>query len=737
MPRTKKRTRKQSPVDSDGDDVVCKPVAKKRKMDGGSKKKIVSLLKGKKAVELHDDDEVNKFVVKLLANGKGYEIVKGKIVNKGRKSTKKCDSKEEAMEAATELLLSKISDESFVLFEPQSESESESASECEPSASESQSEDDDDDDKIKDESEQNEPEEEKKYKTIKMKAKERVPVDDSFYTKNRGCGEFHVLQDVDGVIYDAMLNQTNIAQNNNKFYKLQVLQKTSGGGGAYAAFFRWGRVGYEGQTSTTFGDKARCIAAFCKKFHDKAANKWEDRDDFVAKKGKYTYLPMDYGADSKQDEEEEDDDSDEDDMATKKKKKKKLPECKLHPSVQDLVKLIFDKDMFDSQMKEIGYDAAKLPLGKVDKSIISQAYEILKCIESELNAGSEEQDDDDDDEDESGSAEEDDDDDDDGKKKKKKKRRSKRQKHQKKNKSTKSTRRVFREALNDLSSQYYTLIPHEFKFRKPPLIDNTKLLRKEMELVEALSEIEVANRLLSGDKKQAHVDRHPIEKHFDLLKCDLQHVDNETHEFELIERYVQSTHASTHNAYSLQVENVFKLDRSGASQRFEKFEQSDNRMLLFHGSRLTNFVGIISQGLRIAPPEAPVTGYMFGKGVYFADSSSKSANYCFTTATNNTGLMLLCEVALGKMNELYYSDYYAADLPQGCSSTKGVGRIHPDPSTWQTLDNGCVVPTGKHVEERSFDGALMYNEYIVYDTKQIKMKYLLKLKFDYTDNDDW
>ena len=28
------------------------------------------------------------------------------------------------------------------------------------------------------------------------------------------------------------------------------------------------------------------------------------------------------------------------------------------------------------------------------------------------------------------------------------------------------------------------------------------------------------------------------------------------------------------------------------------------------GSRLTNFVGILSQGLRIAPPEAPVTGYI-------------------------------------------------------------------------------------------------------------------------------
>ena len=29
-------------------------------------------------------------------------------------------------------------------------------------------------------------------------------------------------------------------------------------------------------------------------------------------------------------------------------------------------------------------------------------------------------------------------------------------------------------------------------------------------------------------------------------------------------------------------------------------------MLLWHGSRMTNWVGILSQGLRIAPPEAPV-----------------------------------------------------------------------------------------------------------------------------------
>jgi len=39
---------------------------------------------------------------------------------------------------------------------------------------------------------------------------------------------------------------------------------------------------------------------------------------------------------------------------------------------------------------------------------------------------------------------------------------------------------------------------------------------------------------------------------------------------------------------------------------------------------MTNLLGILGQGLRIAPPEAPATGYMFGKGIYFADMFKKS-----------------------------------------------------------------------------------------------------------------
>ena len=111
----------------------------------------------------------------------------------------------------------------------------------------------------------------------------------------------------------------------------------------------------------------------------------------------------------------------------------------------------------------------------------------------------------------------------------------------------------------------------------------------------------------------------------------------------MVEEYVRNTHAKTHSQYKLKVTHVFRASRDGEAAAHRS--TLGNRQLLWHGSRLTNWVGILSQGLRIAPPEAPVTGYMFGKGVYFADMVSKSANYCFATSSAPTGVLLLCDVA--------------------------------------------------------------------------------------------
>lgn len=90
-------------------------------------------------------------------------------------------------------------------------------------------------------------------------------------------------------------------------------------------------------------------------------------------------------------------------------------------------------------------------------------------------------------------------------------------------------------------------------------------------------------------------------------------------EYKLIEKYVSSTHGETHHIkveikevrgadallalmiVSFGLLQVFVMSRHGEEERFAK--DIPNHQLLWHGSRLTNYVGILSQGLRIAPPE--------------------------------------------------------------------------------------------------------------------------------------
>lgn len=57
--------------------------------------------------------------------------------------------------------------------------------------------------------------------------------------------------------------------------------------------------------------------------------------------------------------------------------------------------------------------------------------------------------------------------------------------------------------------------------------------------------------------------------------------------------------------------------------------------------------------------------------------ASKSANYCMPSIQNKTGLLVLCEVSLGKCNDLLDADYEAHKLPKGCHSVRGLGRTAP------------------------------------------------------------
>uniref|UniRef100_A0A3Q2CG68 Poly [ADP-ribose] polymerase n=1 Tax=Cyprinodon variegatus TaxID=28743 RepID=A0A3Q2CG68_CYPVA len=352
---------------------------------------------------------------------------------------------------------------------------------------------------------------------------------------------------------------------------------------------------------------------------------------------------------------------------------KKQP-SKLDPKVYSLLELICDIKAMEECVLEMKFDTKKAPLGKLTQEQIRAGYEALKAIESCLKK--------------------------------------------------KGSARNLLEACN----AFYTRIPHDFGLKPPPMIKTEQELKEKIALLEALGDIQIAVKMAQSN---ADSDEHPLDRQYRSLQCQLQPLDHSSNEFKLIEKYLQSTHAPTHCDYTMTLLDIFSVDRGGESDSF--LSHLHNKTLLWHGSRLTNWVGILSKGLRVAPPEAPTTGYMFGKGIYFADMSSKSANYCHASQSNHVGFLLLCEVALGDCNELLDADYEGHNLPPGKHSTKGLGQTGPDPRNAVTL-NGMTVPMGPGVKTKvSNPGgySLLYNEFIVYNPAQTRMRYLLRIQFNY------
>ncbi|KAI3449469.1 hypothetical protein Pfo_006134 [Paulownia fortunei] len=476
--------------------------------------------------------------------------------------------------------------------------------------------------------------------------------------------QYHVLQ-VGDEIYDAMLNQTNVGENNNKFFVIQILE--SDDGGKFMVYNRWGRVGVKGQDKLNgpYTSQQAAITEFEKKFFDKTKNRWFNRKEFVSHPHSYTWLEMDYSETKNEPPVQQKHES---------TMRREPQESKLEARIAKFISLICNMSMMRQQMMEIGYNAEKLPLGKLSKSTILKGYDVLKRIADVIGQAN-------------------------------------------------------RKTLEQLSGEFYTVIPHDFGFKKTSLfiIDTPQKLKSKLEMVEALGEIEVAMKLIEDDTDMED----PLYSQYRRLHCELMPLEVHSEEFYMIEKYTKNTHAKTHSGYDVDIIQIFKVSREGEAERFEKFSGTKNRMLLWHGSRLTNWTGILSQGLRIAPPEAPVTGYMFGKGVYFADMFSKSANYCCSTRAATAGVLLLCEVALGDMAELLTANYHADMLPVGKLSTKGVGATAPDLSEAQSLDDGVVVPLGRPKEQPGPKGSLFYNEYIVYNVEQIRMRYLVHVNFNF------
>lgn len=485
------------------------------------------------------------------------------------------------------------------------------------------------------------------------------------------CG--HIFEPQAGDLRTSVMNMTDVTTGKNSFYILQLIEHDNKN--KWTVFRKWGRLGDDsigGTKVTDYPVATAAIREFDKTFKDKTGNEWKERKNFKKVYGKFLPLEIDFSDDGA-----------------------KAPDGAalqtqgysgvLPPATQDFVKLVFDIKAMNDALKEMEIDTQKMPLGKLSRNTINEGFKALNELQSILTESA-------------GAADED-----------------------------AGKQAAHKGRIVSLTNRFYNFIPHVAPPSGLGLLETLDQVKAKSELLSALQDLEVASKMVSSPSVEGE---HPIDAHYKKLKTNLTVVEKTSADFMRVNDYIQNTHGHTHTTYSLELVDLWEVEREGEADRFKPFEQNSNRMLLWHGSRLTNWGGILSQGLRIAPPEAPSTGYMFGKGVYFADMSSKSANYCFTTSEKTTAVLMLCEVALGDMKE-YKKAFYVDGLAKPYLSTKGVGQYMPDPKSNFVEPNGCVIPLGKGTSSNVKDTTLLYNEFIVYDVRQIRTRYVMRLNFKY------
>jgi poly [ADP-ribose] polymerase len=257
-----------------------------------------------------------------------------------------------------------------------------------------------------------------------------------------------------------------------------------------------------------------------------------------------------------------------------------------------------------------------------------------------------------------------------------------------------------RARLEDLSGQFYTLIPHRIGRSRDAVaaavIDSVAQFGEKQDTLQLMKDMLQVNGAEGNVLYAAQID-----EQYKSLNAEISPVEKSMPEYRDLESYVLKSQVKSKN---IKIANIFKLRRPHEAMEFA--EQIGNQRLLFHGSRIQNWVGLLSRGILL--PKVVVNlgvnrtdaGWL-GNGIYFGDAACTSAFYT-TPGRKHTRFMAIANVALGKMKDFNKITYGITEPPPGYHSCHGVRR------TWRTSSQ--------------FDD----DEYVIYDGKQKRMDYLVE-----------
>ena len=259
----------------------------------------------------------------------------------------------------------------------------------------------------------------------------------------------------------------------------------------------------------------------------------------------------------------------------------------------------------------------------------------------------------------------------------------------------------------DANEAYFFIIPNKVKNArlKEHLLFTHEQVDKQRQICGALIDtLELLEELKAGKKKLKEEAREQdIPEVFDV---EVEHLQDKKMIHKIVSMYEDSKNSMHgHTIARSKVSNIYKIKLGSQQEAFQKEkEKIGNVQLLWHGSRIANLLSIMSKGL-LTPSESPgaKVGAMFGPGLYFANQSSKSLQYCdglfWSTSRQKTNkvYLFLASVAMGKYQ-----------VPSGMTKKKPSAGYH---SYWAKAGQSGV----------------RNDEIIVFNPAQVRLDYIVEI----------
>ena len=453
------------------------------------------------------------------------------------------------------------------------------------------------------------------------------------------------------IVQKAVLQVTDIKTNHNKYYAIELHSGKDKGQTKYRVFTHYGRTD-DLETNPDAGQKECRYAGS----QEEAQSIYDTiyREKTSARKGYKEVALASSKIGSQKARGTSSGDVDEKTMkklAEAKGVKVKAPVSKLETGVQKLVRYIYDEAtnaLTTTVAAKITADGIETPLGILTIGQIEKGEKILEQMYKIFQ----------------------------GKKKNKK------------------------EELERLTGDFYTAVPHRIGRSRKAV--ETSVINSIPQFTEKQNTLQLMKDMLqvNGEGDNVLFDS-TIDKEYDALKCGIGWVDHDSKEFQELAEYVVKSQIKTK---SIKVKNIYTLKRDNEHAEFT--DHIDNKRLLFHGSRISNWVGILSRGILL--PKIVVSmgvnrtdaGWL-GHGIYFGDAACTSLYYT-TPGRQKTRLMAIARVALGKMKEYKKITYGLSEPPKGYDSCHGVRS-----------------KSGVYSEFAD-------DEYVIYTTQQQRLEYLVE-----------